>query len=90
MNKLQQLARESADIGKPEWDRGLVALMCHSHGMWQIDVHVHNEFALHHRDRLHDDEFGVMTERGDDLDVVVDRMLARVQAAVAGSKRVAA
>ena len=81
MNKLQQLAAEATDLGRPNATSGAVFASHYSAGGWEVTVHVHNEFAFHHCDNMHD-TFGVITETGHDLEVVVDRVLARVQDAV--------
>ena len=82
MNKLEQLAREATDLNRPGAETGLVAVACMSIGLWEVTVHINNEFARHHAD---DPTFSVphMRETGRDLDTVLDRMLARVQDAVA-------
>ena len=80
MNKLEQLAREATDLNSPDAEAGLVSVMSFSIGLWEVTVYVKNWFALHHCDSP-----GVITEQGRDLDTVLDRMLARVQDAVAGT-----
>ena len=84
MNKLEQLAREATDLNRPDSATGSVFVSCYSIGTWEVNVHVYNEFALNRCDRW-DTGFGVMAEQGRDLDAVLDRMLARVQDAVAGT-----
>ena len=83
MNKIEQLAREATDLNRPDAESGLVTVACMSIGLWEVVVHVNNEFARHHAD---DPTFSVphMHETGRDLDAVLDRMLDRVRAAVAG------
>lgn len=82
MNKLEQLAREATDLNRPDSTTGSVFVSCYSIGTWEVNVHVYNEFALRHCDRV-DANFGVIAEQGRDLDDVLDRMLTRVQDAVA-------
>lgn len=81
MNKLQQLAAEATDLGRPNATSGSVFASHYSAGGWEVTVHVHNEFAFAHCDRRIDD-MGTITETGHDLDVVLDRALVRVQDAV--------
>ena len=83
MNKLEQLAREATDLNRPDAEAGLVSVLCMSIGLWEVTVHIKNEFARHHCD-----SHGVITEQGRDLDTVLDRMLARVQDAVADTPAV--
>lgn len=82
MNKIEQLAREATDLHRPGSVAGLVNVMSLTIGVWEVEVHVRNEFARHHCDRW-DTDFGVITEQGRDLDTVLDRMIVRVQDAVA-------
>ena len=84
MNKLEQLARESTDLNRPDAEAGHVNVMSLSIGMWEVTVHIKNEFARHHADNP-ESSVPTMNEAGDDLDAVLDRMLARVQDAVAGT-----
>lgn len=82
MSKLELLAREAADLNIPDADMGLVVVTQYGFGDWQVTVHVNNECARHHADDP-GAETPVMREAGCDLDAVLDRMLARVQDAVA-------
>lgn len=81
MNKLELLAREATDLNRPDSATGSVFVSCYSIGTWEVNVHVHNEFAYHHCDRV--TTVGVITEQGRDLDTVIDRVMVRVQDAVA-------
>lgn len=82
MNKLEQLACEATGLNRPDSATGSVFVSCYSIGTWEVNVHVYNEFALHHCDRR-DVNFGVIAEQGRDLDTVISQALARVQDAVA-------
>ena len=82
MNKLEQLARESTDLNQPDSDTGSVFVSCYGTGTWEVNVHVYNEFAYDHCDRFALN-VGVIAEHGRDLDTVIDRVMVRVQDAVA-------
>lgn len=82
MNKIEQLAREATDLGHRGDHLGMVIVSQYGDGQWQVTVHVHNEFAVAHCDDP-TAETPVMRETSHSLDTVLDRMIARVQDAVA-------
>lgn len=82
MNKIEQLAREATDLNSPDSATGMVTVTVYSIGLWEVTVHVRNEFARHHADDPRADVL-VIAEQGRDLDTVLDRMIARVRDAVA-------
>ena len=87
MNKLELLAMEAADLGHRGDQLGMVIVSQYGDGQWQITVHVHNEFAVAHCDDP-TAETPVMRETSHDLDTVLDRMIDRVQDAVAATPAV--
>lgn len=87
MNKLELLAQEATDLYRHDAQCGHIRISAETTG-WSIVVFVHNPFAFHHCDERFeaDDrmaEFWVMRGTGKNLDEIVDRMLTRVQDAVA-------
>ena len=84
MNKLEQLAREATDLGHPNMPSGNVFVSNTGNGEWTVKTFVVNDVALGHCDNPTGAN-PMIEERGDDLDAVLDRMLARVQDAVAGT-----
>lgn len=94
MSKLERLAREAADLGRPDSELGHVDATISPSGTIRVRVYVSNPFAFpycEHKDghpALMDSGYGpfaLIEESGDDLDTVIDQALARVQDAVAGT-----
>ena len=98
MNKLELLAMEATDLDIPGAERGHVTVSLAPSGESKVTVVVHNQSAFHHCERDAEGQvrtldagygpFAQLEESGDDLDAVLDRMLARVRDAVAATPAV--
>ena len=83
MNKIELLAQESAPLLNNGREAGLTFVSMYGDGNWVVTVHVERETAVQYADDA-DAATPVMQETSRDLDAVLDLMLDRVRAAVAG------